>query len=267
MRRARIDLQGGPLDDLRREQSRGADRHDLIVVAVQDQRRHVELLEILGEIRLGERLDAVEDGLDVRQHPLQPERVPQSLRDLGARPVGAVERRAQILEELRAVGEHAGAELVERLHRQAAGIGGRLQHQRRHRADQHGLGDTLRAVAADVAGDFAAAGGVADVDRVLQVERFDQRREVVGVGVHVVAVPGLARPAMAAAVMRDAAVAARGQKHHLVFPGVGAQRPAVAEDDGLSRAPVLVVEIDVAGILLTNSNVWHRDSPFRFESI
>jgi len=47
-------------------------------------------------------------------------------------------------------------------------------------------------VSADVAGDFAAAGGVADMDRVLQVERLDERGEVVGVGVHVVARPRLA---------------------------------------------------------------------------
>ena len=64
----------------------------------------------------------------------------------------------------------------------AAGIGSRLQHRGRHGADQHGLRDALRAVAADVAGDLAAAGRVADVDRVLQVERLDERREVVGVG-------------------------------------------------------------------------------------
>ena len=117
-------------------------------------------------------------------------------------------------------------------------------------------------MAADVAGDFAAAGGVADVDRVLQVERFDERREVVGVGVHVVAVPGLARAAVAAAVMGDAAVAAGGQEEHLVLQGVRAERPAVAEDDGLSAAPVLVVELDVAGIFFANSNVRHRHSPF-----
>jgi hypothetical protein len=67
-------------------------------------------------------------------------------------------------------------------------------------------------VAADVAGDFAPARGVADVDRVLQVERFDERREVVGVGVHLVAIPGLARTAVAAAAMGDAAVSAGAQE-------------------------------------------------------
>lgn len=70
------------------------------------------------------------------------------------------------LEELRAIAENAGADLVERFHRQTAGIGRCLQHQRRHRADQHGLGDTLGAMAANIAGDFAAAHGVTDMDRV-----------------------------------------------------------------------------------------------------
>jgi hypothetical protein len=104
-------------------------------------------------------------------------------------------------------------------------------------ADQHGLGDALGAVAADVARHLAAAGGVADVDRVLQVELADELGEVVGVGVEVVAVPGLARAAVAAAIVRDAAVAARGEEEHLVLEGVGAERPAVTEDDGLVPCP------------------------------
>ena len=98
-------------------------------------------------------------------------------------------------------------------------------------------------MAADVAGDFAAAGRVADMDRVLQVELLDQRRQVVGVGVHVVAVPGLARTPVTATVVRNAAISVRGQKNHLVFPGIRAQRPAVAENNRLSRAPVLVVDL------------------------
>src|SRR5665647_1976173 len=81
------------------------------------------------------------------------------------------------------------------------------------------------------------------MDRVLQVKRFHQCREVVGVGIHFVAAPRLARSAMAAAVMADAAVSVGAQKHHLVLPGVRAQRPAVAEDHGLATAPVLVVDL------------------------
>jgi hypothetical protein len=102
--------------------------------------------------------------------------------------------------------------LVECVHRQATGIGSRFQHQWRHCADEHGFGDTFRAVAADVACDFAAASGVANVDRVLQVELFDERREVVGVGVHFIAIPWLARSAVTTTVMGDAAVTMVGEK-------------------------------------------------------
>src|SRR3546814_1729999 len=55
------------------------------------------------------------------------------------------------------------------------------------------LGEALGAVAADVAGHLAAAGRMADEDRVFEVPMLDQRRQVVGVGIHPVSVPGLAR--------------------------------------------------------------------------
>jgi hypothetical protein len=44
---------------------------------------------------------------------------------------------------------------------------------------------------------------VANVDRVFQVERFDERCEVVGIGIQVVAVPGLAGPTIPTTVMGD----------------------------------------------------------------
>ena len=76
----------------------------------------------------------------------------------------------------------AFAEAVEDLDRQAAGVGVGLQHQRRDGADQHRLGDPAGAVTGDVAGDLAAAGGVADVDGVAQVEVLDDGGGVGGVG-------------------------------------------------------------------------------------
>jgi hypothetical protein len=48
---ARIDLQRRIFDELRREHGRGRDRYDLIVIAVDDQRRHIEFLQVLGKIR------------------------------------------------------------------------------------------------------------------------------------------------------------------------------------------------------------------------
>src|SRR3546814_3862758 len=97
------------------------------------------------------------------------------------------------------------------------------------RSDQHRLGDALGAVAADVAGHLAAAGRMADEDRVFEVQMLDQRRQVVGVGIHLVAVPGLAGAAVAAAIMANGAIALGGEGHHLRLPGIGTEGPAVAE--------------------------------------
>src|SRR5674476_1255125 len=96
-----VYLQGRVLDEFRGGQSRGADRHDLVVVAVNNQRRHVEFLEVFGKIRLGERLDAVKGVLVPGLHPLEPERVHHTLRNLGAGPIGPEERTSgEILVEL-----------------------------------------------------------------------------------------------------------------------------------------------------------------------
>src|SRR5660397_177228 len=81
-----------------------------------DQRRHVEFLEVFGEIRFGERLDTVESVLVTGPHPLEPERVHHALRDLGTGPVGPEKRAAgEILVELRAVGDGAKADPIEHL--------------------------------------------------------------------------------------------------------------------------------------------------------
>src|SRR5258705_9870461 len=47
---------------------------------------------------------------------------------------------------------------------------------------------------------------------------------------------------MTAAIVSDTATAVGREKHHLVFPGVSAQRPAVAEHDRLSASPILEVD-------------------------
>ena len=131
-------------------------------------------LQVFGQVGFGEGLDAKIGGGEAGHHALEPEGVADAFGDFCAGPVVAVERQREVLEKLRAVGHDAGAEPVEDLDRQAAGIGGGLEHERRDGADEDGLGDALGAVAADVAGDFAAAGGMADVDGVFQVELFDE---------------------------------------------------------------------------------------------
>jgi hypothetical protein len=68
-------------------------------------------------------------------------------------------------------------------------------------------------VTADIARDLAAAGGMADMDGILQLEFSDELSKVVGIGIQVVAIPGLARAAMAAAIMGDTAIAREARKN------------------------------------------------------
>ena len=109
------------------------------------------------------------------------------------------------LEELRAVGNDAGADLVESREGQAAGIVCRLQHERGHGADQHSFRHASGAMPADLARDFATARGMTHHCRVFQVERLDQRGQVVGIGIHFIAGPR--RPKR----LRSAAIRARTQ--------------------------------------------------------
>jgi len=132
---------------------------------------------------------------------------------------------------------------TEHHHWQAARVRMRLQHPRRHRADEHSLGGARGSMTADIASGFAAARRMADVNRVFQVERCGEGSKIIGVGFHFVAVPWLAGAAMAATVVRDAAEAAVGKKEHLVLPSVRGEWPAVTENHGLTCAPVLVMNL------------------------
>jgi hypothetical protein len=82
------------------------------------------------------------------------------------------------------------------------------------------------AVARDVVHDLAAAGGMAHVNGVLQIEMSRHRRQVVGVVIHVVAVAGLGGSAVAAAVMGDDAIAVIEEEQHLCVGTLMAQLPS-----------------------------------------
>ena len=100
---------------------------------------------------------------------------------------------------------------------------------------------------------------MADQHNVAQVELVEYRGEVVCVGIHVVAGPGLSRPAVAAPVVGNRAVAMRRHERQLVIPGVGIERPAMAEDDGLPRPPILIEESGRLHVLPgRGSNIAHR---------
>ena len=77
-----------------------------------------------------------------------------------------------------------------------------------------------------------------------QIQMLDHRREVVGIVIYVMAVAGLGGAAVAAPVMGDHAEALAEEEEHLWVPVVRREGPAMAEHDGLTGAPVLVVDLE-----------------------
>src|SRR5258706_12574223 len=92
----------------------------------------------------------------------------------------------------------------------------------------------------DVTGNLSASRGVAHMDRVLQVKFFSEGCKIVGIGVHIVAVPCLGGTAVSSPVMRDDSIATLAEEQHLSIPVVRGKRPAVTENYGLALSPVLV---------------------------
>jgi hypothetical protein len=65
--------------------------------------------------------------------------------------------------------------------------------------------------------DLTATSRVPYVNCVFQIEVFSQFGEIVSIGVHVIAMPGLARAAVTAPIVSDTAVAPGRKKEHLVL--------------------------------------------------
>ena len=95
-------------------------------------------------------------------------------------------------------------------------------------------------MSAQIAGHLAASGGVPHHDGVLEIQRFEESREIVRVRVHLIAVPGLAGPPVATPVVRNDAIAALPEEEHLPVPVVRRQRPSMRKNDRLPFAPILV---------------------------
>src|SRR4030095_10916250 len=81
--------------------------------------------------------------------------------------------------------------------------------------------------------------------------------QIVGIMVHVMSVAGLRRATMPAPICGNDAIAFAEEENHLRVPIVRAQRPAVAEDDGLAFTPVFVIDVDVSSVFFSDSDVWH----------
>src|SRR5918996_1702069 len=91
---------------------------------------------------------------------------------------------------------------------------------------------------AEITHHLAAAGRMADVNCILQVEMVGDGFEIVGIVVHVVAVAGLSRTAVAAPINSDDPITLGEKEQHL-------------------RAPVFVIDFDVGPVFFPNSYVRH----------
>src|SRR5205807_3103755 len=118
----------------------------------------------------------------------------------------------------RTVFHEAAPQSVKDFDRETFWVSSRLHHDRRYGTDKDRCRHPLRAMASDVARDFASAGGVPDERDVIEVEHFDDRRQIVSVSVHIVSGPSLGRAAMAATIVRDHAESVLGKKKHLAVP-------------------------------------------------
>ena len=172
------------------------------------QHRNGDPLQVLGEVGLREGDDAVVVGLGSPHHALAPPVLDDRLVGFDPGPVEAIEgTRGQGAVEHRPVGGQLSLEIVEHALGQPTGVGIGLNHERRDRADEHGFGHAVLAVAGDVVDDLAPAGRVADMDSVVEIEMGRERGQIIGVVIHVVTIAVLRRAAMAPPVVGDDPVA------------------------------------------------------------
>src|SRR5438034_10080381 len=110
---------------------------------------------------------------------------------------------------------------------------------------------------AEIMHHLAAAGRMADVNRILKVEMIGHRLQIVGIVVHVVSTAGLSRATMSAPISRNDAEAFAEEKKHLRVPIIRRERPAVTEHNRLPAAPVFIIDVDICSVFFSNSYVCH----------
>src|SRR5262249_35073609 len=103
----------------------------------------IELLEVFGEIRLGEGFDALISVQQAGLHAPEPELIQRALR-LFYTLIGTIKRRCEILVELRAVLHDTAPHVVEHIHWEALRIRRGLEHDWRHCGDKDRFGNALR---------------------------------------------------------------------------------------------------------------------------
>src|SRR6266567_6283237 len=109
---------------------------------------------------------------------------------------------------------------------------------------------------------LAAAGRMADVNRILEVEMIGHGLQIVGIVVHVVSAAGLSRATMSTPIRGNDAETFAEEKKHLRVPIIRRQRPAVTKHNRLPAAPVFIIDVDVRSVFFSDSDVRHMCFPF-----
>src|SRR5213078_1914868 len=104
---------------------------------------------------------------------------------------------------------------------------------------------------------LAAARGMADVNRIFQVEMIGDRLQIIGIVVHVVSAAGLSRATVSAPIRGNDAETFADEKKHLRVPIIRRERPAVTEHNRLPAAPVFKIDVDVSSVFFPYRYVWH----------
>src|SRR4029453_3686997 len=196
-------------------------------------------------------------------HALAPPVPDDRLRWFRTWPVETIEwSRWQVVVELSSVGSELRLQAIEHFFGKAARIFLCLHHQRRHSANDRRLRHTLVAMTAEITHHLAAAGRMADVNRIPQVEMIGDGLQIIGIVVHVVSATGLSRATMSAPISRNDAKTFAEEKKHVSVPIIRRERPAVTEHNRLSFAPIFIIDINVRSVFFSDSDVWHFNFPF-----
>jgi hypothetical protein len=56
---------------------------------------------------------------------------------------------------------------------------------------------------------------------------------------------------------KSALIALADEEKHLRVPIVRRERPTMTEDNRLSAAPILIIDVDISSVFFSDSYVWH----------
>src|SRR5258706_14295470 len=233
MRKTGIEFRCGILKQLGGKRPSISEGHDLVILSMHHQCRHIDLFEILGEVGFRKCLDTVVLRFNPAHHGLPPPVISDALPDVGAWPVVTIKRQRKILVILRAGFSRALANLIENFEWSAARILVGLDHDWWDGVDQHRFSDPSFAISSDITRDLSATRRMADVNNVTQVELFDQLVNISRVRIHLVAGYGLGGTPMASAVVRNNAITPLQTEHHLAIPVVSRQSPPMVKEHRL----------------------------------